>query len=319
MISWYLTAVACLWVFPERVLGLSFIFFYLFVWLPWAVIPLAWHLAALFIYMAVTPKKWEPFRTSRLWDWLRANLYPVSHHANDVPAPQFGEDGFPRRRIFAISPHGIFGEGVHLCFTLDKRFIDVTPVGSSFMTWMPITKDICGLAGMIPANREDIVKELAVKKKSIFLVPEGIRGILCEGEPPALQPKRLGFIECAIEAGADIVPVYIHGTNNLYRRWPDSSVTRSDSWVRRFQHWMLSTRLRYCFLFVWGQWAGFFPHTGRPLSVFYGAPISETAQPVPRNSPNFDWHVARAAEKYQKACSIMVAVATKDKKSVHYL
>ncbi len=295
--SGYLTAIACLWGFPERVVGLSVLFLFLFVWLPWGLLSPLMHLACFIVYMAITPPKWKAFRTSRLWDWMRENVYPTRHMDGGVTLATH------HPQVFAISPHGIFGEGVHLAFTLTDHFVDVTPVGSSFMTWMPITKDICGLAGMIPANRKDIVHELTVNKKSIFLVPEGIRGILCEGESEKI-PRRTGFIACAIEAGAQIVPVYIHGTNQLYTRWPSSKVKAGDSWIRRFQHWMLSTPLRYCFIFVWGKWGGFFPHTGRELRVFYGSPL--TPARYPRDDPRFDAHVDYIFNWYTKQVADLV-------------
>lgn len=280
----HLKVIVCVWLFPERVIGLLVLFLWLFVWLPWGLLSVPMHLALLVVYIAIVPPKWKAFRASPLWDWVRDHLYPVRHM--DVLPPLLSESS--PVRMFAISPHGIFGEGVHLAFTLTKEFVNVTPVGSSFMTWMPVAKDICGLAGMIPANRADIVKELTVQKKSVFLVPEGIRGILCEGEPEKI-PERRGFIGCAVESGAQIVPVYIHGTNRLYTRWPESFVKRDDSRFRRFQHWMLSTPLRYCFIFVYGKWGGFFPHTGRELRVYYGTPLTTTQHPP--DHPNFDNHV----------------------------
>lgn len=280
----FLTVIVAVWLFPERVVGTVFLFVYLFVWLPWGMIPSTVHIGLLGLYMLVPIPKWDGFRSLWIWNWLRRVAYPVKyfdrvdyhHHHN-------------RQVMYAIAPHGIFSENVLISMILNERFMHVTPVAASILTWIPIVKDVCAVAGITPANREDILHTLSVKKQSVTIVPEGLRGILCEGEPSTI-PKRQGFVECAVEAGdVLLVPIYVDGTQELYTRWPASHVKREDHWFRRFQHWMLSSRLRYCFVLSWGKWGGCMPLTGKEIRVFYGDPIVCG----PKKSPHQDGHLYR--------------------------
>lgn len=62
--------------------------------------------------------------------------------------------------MYAIAPHGTYGENIHLAFVLTETFADVVPVGASIMTWLPIVKDFCSLCGMISADKRTIIDTL---------------------------------------------------------------------------------------------------------------------------------------------------------------
>lgn len=131
-----------------------------------------------------------------------------------------------------------------------------------------------------------------------------MRGILYENYPERV-PQRRGFIECAVIAGAEIVPVYMHGgVWSMYTKWPVArrSVPMGPlGWtVHQMQHWFLSSPLGYPFLFCWGELGGFFPHffpAGKTLRVVHGMPIK--CQKVSPFDHGFNKYVAAIAQEYE--------------------
>jgi hypothetical protein len=126
-----------IWFFPERVLGILALSVYLFIWLPSRYLPAHVHLTLLAVYMLNNPPRWKGFRSWSGWDAIRNRLYPVRYDRSDPPTYP---DRIGTPRIYAIAPHGLYGEGVHLSMVLTAKFVDVVPVGSSIMTWIPIVK-----------------------------------------------------------------------------------------------------------------------------------------------------------------------------------
>jgi hypothetical protein len=126
-----------IWFFPERVLGVLALSVYLFIWLPSRYLPAHVHLTLLAVYMLNNPPRWKGFRSWSGWDVIRNRLYPVKYDRSDPPTHP---DRIGTPRIYAIAPHGLYGEGVHLSMVLTAKFVDVVPVGSSVMTWIPIVK-----------------------------------------------------------------------------------------------------------------------------------------------------------------------------------
>jgi hypothetical protein len=171
---------------------------------------------------------------------------------------------------------------------------------------------------MIPATKPAIMETLSEKKQSILLVPEGIRGILYE-KAPHLVGQRKGFVECAVQAGADIVPVYMHNVWTLYTKWPVLSagelVTRHRDrgcfgaivhFFHRLQHWMLSSCLKYPPLICWGAFGGFFPYPTEkdyPLCVSFGQPIP--CQKMSPADPRFDSYVSQICNEYYGMQSLL--------------
>jgi 1-acyl-sn-glycerol-3-phosphate acyltransferase len=292
-----------LWFFPERMVGVVALSVYLFVWLPhsWG-LPFMWHVPLLAVYMINPLPEIPEFRTWAGWDTVRRYLYPVEHAGNRPDLPK------GTVAIYAIAPHGVYAENIHMGMVLNRDFADVVPVGASIMSWIPLAKDFCNIAGVIQATKQDMMQTLVERKRSILLVPEGIRGILYEKEP-YLVPKRSGFVECAVEVGATIVPVYMHNVWSLYKKWPvmSSIEMRNGEMARLFnwlQHWMLSSCLKYPFLLCWGQFGGFFPlFSDVPIVVTYGTPIA--CEKISGADPRFDAYVKHIVRDYYDQQAIL--------------
>lgn len=204
----------CLWFFPERMIGVMALSWYLLIFLPsYASLSFDLHVLFLTVYMLLPLPEVRGFRRWSGWDWVRRVLYPVQY-ANEQTLEQ------DEVAVYAISPHGVYAENVHLGMVLTSKFADVVPVGSSVMSWISIAKDFCAICGVIPAEKRAMMHALVERKKSILLVPDGIRGILYE-KKPYLVPERTGFVRCAVEAGATIVPVHMHNVWSMYKKVKD--------------------------------------------------------------------------------------------------
>lgn len=85
--------------------------------------------------------------------------------------------------------------------------------------------------------------------------------------------RRLGFIKIAIREGADLVPVYGFGENDIYELLPNEKGTMT----YKFQKWFQAT-FGFTLPFFHGRGIftynyGLMPHR-RPLTVVIGSPIS---------------------------------------------
>lgn len=92
--------------------------------------------------------------------------------------------------------------------------------------------------------------------------------------------KRLGFIKIAIREGADLVPVYGFGENDIYEQLP----TDESTYLHSFQKWFQSL-FGFTFPFFHGRGVftynyGLMPYR-RPVVVVVGKPIRVQQNPKP--------------------------------------
>lgn len=161
-------------------------------------------------------------------------------------------------RIYALSPHGSYGEAAIIGFTLNPKFKHVTTISTSLLFWIPIVREFAYLAGAIPANSHNIAHELSLGH-SIVLVPEGLRGIFYPSHQvlrgiPGESDARIGFIRCAMAyKECVIVPVYCHGIDKLYTNY------NIFPWLQK--------KLLKTYYYPWpmlnfGWWGSFWPKPG---------------------------------------------------------
>lgn len=274
-VAWLLT----IWFFPERVVSLFIAAFYLFIWVPWGYLPVNLHVALLCGYAVFIPPRLPAFRRWVLWRWLRSTIYAnVKYYDTYRELRYIGSDPDTtpdwKPTVYALSPHGIFAEGGNIALGVHDLIGETTLVGTSVMLWIPFIKDICGVYGMIPAIADTMVREMTINKRNIMLYPEGMRGILMEGEPPEEHSRRLGFIRCARRAGARIIPIYMENVWEMFPyKWPTKEYTKKNSVFRRLQHWLLS-KIGYFPTFVIGGLGGMFPgRLQKTVIVRVGYPV----------------------------------------------
>ncbi|KAK9803780.1 hypothetical protein WJX73_006767 [Symbiochloris irregularis] len=116
----------------------------------------------------------------------------------------------------------------------------IRAVIADVMFALPVVKQLLGWGGCHPARKSTMLRLL--HKGCLGCLPEGIAGVFHGATPEReriyLSPRK-GFVRLAIQAGADLVPMYHLGQSQLltYRGFPK-----------------LSRRLRITLGWLWGRW-----------------------------------------------------------------
>ncbi|KAF9528937.1 diacylglycerol acyltransferase-domain-containing protein [Crepidotus variabilis] len=215
------------------------------VWLILCSFPPLWPLLALyymwshFIDKAPTHggRSSHLFRSSRFWRYF-ADYYPASFLKEaDLPAD--------RPYVFGYHPHGIIGMGALATFATEatgfsNAFPGIKPhlltLASNFT--MPFYRDILLALGVCSVSKESCSNILkSGPGSSITIVVGGAAESLSAhpGTADLTLRKRLGFIKVAIQHGADLVPVFSFGENDIYQQMPNEKGTTVYALQRKFQ------------------------------------------------------------------------------------
>jgi 1-acyl-sn-glycerol-3-phosphate acyltransferase len=229
------------------------------------------------IYFMYSLPKSQSFKCWWGWEWLRRCYFGLTEPSKPNNLRKSGESESPSKlvdsdsppKIFAVSPHGCYGESVIIGFTLNPQFKSVTTISTSLLFWIPIVREFAYLAGCVPANSHNISHELSLGN-SIVLIPEGLRGTLhpshkvLRGIPGECEP-RIGFIRCAMmHKQYVIVPVYCHGIDKLYTTY------NIFPWL---QKQFLKTYYYPWPMINFGWWGSFWPKRGEGLRYVFGKEI----------------------------------------------
>ncbi|CAK0785740.1 hypothetical protein CVIRNUC_008951 [Coccomyxa viridis] len=203
-------------------------------------------------------KRWEAFLHHWIWDaWRR-----YFRARGIVPVPPYCEPG--KRYIFAHFPHAVFPMGPWLSFPLCGVPLTGVPAPmygavASVLLQLPYFKHVFAFMGCRPADKPVILKTL--KTASIGIIVEGIRGIYdgatIDQERIFLEARK-GFVKCAIQAGADLVPVYHLGSSQMFRFTGNKEYSRI---------------LRASVCLFWGRWFLPVPYKHDIISLV-GQPIT---------------------------------------------
>ena len=208
------------------------------------------------IYFMFSLPRSEAFRSWSGWDRFR-NTIIIS--------------GDPAHRdqqvIYAVSPHGIHGEGVIMHFVMSKK--DVTVVSTSLLFYIPIVREFASLAGAKPANTATIAR-LLDSGKTIVMIPEGLRGAITPDDMSVLRTRK-GFVRSAVTAKVPIMPVYMQGVDKLYTTY------HLFPWLQRL---LLSKYYYPWFIVNFGWWGSFWPKPDKTIHVRYGKMIPTVGREV---------------------------------------
>ncbi|KAJ9050671.1 diacylglycerol O-acyltransferase 1 [Entomophthora muscae] len=251
--------------------------------------PLLWPvLIGYLIFMAFdqTPetggRKLDWVRRLPLWKWY-ADYFPARLIAEATLDPQ-------RNYIFGYHPHGIISTGVFANFCTEATGIsDIFPgLNIRALTLVhqflvPFYREFVLSIGLASVSSKSITHILnSGPGNSCLIVVGGVEEVL-EARPTVAKlvlARRCGFVRMAIKNGADLVPVFGFGENQLYEQ-PDNSV---GSWTRTIQTFSKRT-FGIAFPIFHGR--GIFNYSfgtlpyRHPLTVITGAPIRVEKNPNP--------------------------------------
>ncbi|KAK7445140.1 diacylglycerol O-acyltransferase 1 [Stygiomarasmius scandens] len=177
------------------------------------------------------------FRRWRFWNYF-ADYYPASFlKTADLPAD--------RPYVFGYHPHGIIGMGALATFATEatgfsEAFPGITPhlltLASNFH--MPFYRDIILAMGICSVSKRSCSNILKRGPGSAITIVVGGAAESLSARPGTADltlRKRLGFIKVAIQHGADLVPVFSFGENDIYEQMPNEKGTTVYALQKKFQ------------------------------------------------------------------------------------
>ncbi|XP_062870100.1 diacylglycerol O-acyltransferase 2 [Trichomycterus rosablanca] len=244
-----------------------------------------WVISA--IYTAWLIVDWNtPKRGGRRSAWVRS--WTVWTYFKDYfPIRLIKTHNLPPNRnyIFGYHPHGIFCFGAFCNFSTEatgfsKKFPGIKPslatLAGNFR--LPLLRDYLMSGGICPVNRNSIdylLSHNGTGNAVVIVVGGAAESLDCApGMNSVTLRNRKGFIKLALQKGADLVPVYSFGENEVYKQ----VIFEDGTWGR-----MVQKRLQKvfgfapcifhgCGFFFSESW-GFVPY-GKPINTVVGEPIT---------------------------------------------
>lgn len=187
-----------------------------------------------------------PEHGGRLSPWFRSLPF-FKHFAEYYPASFKKEVDLPPDRpyVFGYHPHGIIGMGALATFATEgtgfsEAFPGIKPhlltLASNFR--MPIYREILLFLGVCSVSKSSCSNILkSGPGQAITIVVGGAAESLSArpGTADLTLRRRLGFIKIAIQHGADLVPVFSFGENDIYQQMPNEEGTLVHTLQKNFQ------------------------------------------------------------------------------------
>nr|XP_046266851.1 2-acylglycerol O-acyltransferase 3b [Scatophagus argus]XP_046266852.1 2-acylglycerol O-acyltransferase 3b [Scatophagus argus] len=210
-------------------------------------------------------------RKWRMWEHFR-DYFPIKLVKTAELNPN-------KNYILGCHPHGIMSLGAFACFSTEScGFTEVFPGLRPTLAILaglfriPLFRDYIMSAGLCPVSKPSLAHLLfkSGKGNAVVIVIGGAAESLASspGVDTVVVKQRKGFVRMALEFGADLVPVYSFGENELFQQ-----VIFSDgSLGRRLQDLFKKIVGFAPCLFVGGHLA-FIPYRS-PITTVVGSPIS---------------------------------------------
>ncbi|KAJ3588978.1 hypothetical protein NHX12_009829 [Muraenolepis orangiensis] len=242
-----------------------------------------WPLSALYFVWLVkdwhTPERGgrrsEFVRNWRVWGHLR-DYFPVK-------LVKTGELSPKKNYILGIHPHGIMCFGGYTCFsTACGGFAEAFPgVRSSLAV-------LTGLFRLLPVSKASLAHVLSKNGKgnALAIVIGGAEESLysAPGVNAVVMRQRQGFVRLALEYGADLVPVYSFGENELFRQ----VIFEEGSVGRRLQD-LFKRIFGFAPCLFHGERFALLPYR-TPITTVVGAPIAVPKRLVPTKEEVDHYH-----------------------------
>ena len=185
--------------------------------------------------------------------------------------------GVHKPKLLAAFPHGVVPVGVVMLRLAQlERNLPATTLGASVIFALPILRQALSLFGVVPATAQNLQRELRrpPPQNRVVVTPGGIAEMFLtqQAREVVLLARRKGFCRHALQAGADLVPVYFFGHSQLYHRVGSGPLGAA------LQD--LSRALRMSLLLAVGaSWLSPIVPLQKPITVVVGRPI-HVAEPI---------------------------------------
>ncbi|RKP10232.1 diacylglycerol acyltransferase [Thamnocephalis sphaerospora] len=231
-----------------------------------------------YLYFDVAPdhgaRKVEWIRRLVIWRWF-VQYFPIRLHKEVDLDPD-------RNYIFGYHPHGIIGMGAFSNFGTEANDISkVLPginirlltLASNFS--IPLYRDVLLSLNLGSVSRKSITRILEKGPgHSCMIVIGGATESLSArpGINDLVLKRRLGFIKLAIRSGADLVPVFSFGENDIYDQLDNAEGTTVRMLQTRFQSIFGFTTPLFHGRGIFNYNMGIMPHR-RPIHTIIGRAV----------------------------------------------
>ncbi|KAG7516852.1 hypothetical protein JOB18_042000 [Solea senegalensis] len=240
-------------------------------------------------------RRTKAVRNWRVWQHLR-DYFPIKLVKTAELNPN-------KNYILGCHPHGIMSAGAFVCFGTEScGFSDTFPGLRACLAVLaglfriPFFRDYIMSAGLYPVSKPSLGHLLSKSGKgnAVVIVIGGAAESLASspGINTVFVKQRKGFVRVALEFGADLVPVYSFGENELFRQ----VIFSEGSISRRIQDLFKSVMGFAPCLFV-GERMAILPYRS-PVTTVVGSPI-----PVPKVVSPTEEEVDRYHKLYMEGLS----------------
>ncbi|KAJ3588977.1 hypothetical protein NHX12_009828 [Muraenolepis orangiensis] len=206
-----------------------------------------------------------------------------------------GELSPKKNYILGIHPHGIMCAGGFTCFSTEGcGFAEAFPGVRSTLAVLtglfriPLFRDYLMRIGLLPVSRASLAHVLSKNGKgnALAIVIGGAEESLCSslGVNTVVMRQRKGFVRLALEYGADLVPVYSFGENELFRQ----VIFEEGSVGRRLQD-LFKRMIGFAPCLFLGESFALLPYR-TPITIVVGVPIAVPKRLVPTKEEVDHYH-----------------------------
>lgn len=254
-----------------------------------------WPLSALYFMWLVmdwqTPEKGGRrtmfVRKWKVWEHFR-DFFPIKLKKTAELSPN-------KNYILGCHPHGIMSAGAFSCFTTEScSFAELYPSVRSSLAILaglfriPLFREYIMAAGLCPVSKASLTHLLSKSGQgnAVVIIIGGAAESLSSspGENTVVIKQRKGFVKLALEFGADLVPVYSFGENEIFQQ----VLFTEGSFGRKLQDLFKKIMGFAPCLFV-GEKFLFIPYR-RPVTTVVGSPISVPKRLCPTDEEVDHYH-----------------------------